>query len=102
MEVPTEVVGFHGTSKEAVLHLLAREIQPSDLLNPHWQAEPRRVLPQVELEAPVEVHTGDDHGRVGTDSTASPRNSRSRSTPTSVTSKIGSPSSKIARTDRIV
>jgi len=30
MEVPTEAVGFHGTTKEAVPHLLAREIRPSD------------------------------------------------------------------------
>lgn len=29
MEVPTEAIGFHGTSKEAVPHLLARDIRPS-------------------------------------------------------------------------
>lgn len=30
IELPTEVVGFHGTSKAAVPHLLARDIRPSD------------------------------------------------------------------------
>ena len=30
IELPSEVIGFHGTSKHAVPHLLARDIQPSD------------------------------------------------------------------------
>ena len=30
MDLPTESIGFHGTSKPAVAHLLAREIEPSD------------------------------------------------------------------------
>lgn len=30
MEVPTHAIGFHGTTKEAVPHLLARDIRPSD------------------------------------------------------------------------
>lgn len=30
MEVPTEANRFHGTSKEAVAHLLAGDIRPSD------------------------------------------------------------------------
>jgi hypothetical protein len=29
-DLPTEVIGFHGTSKQAVPHLLAGNIQPSD------------------------------------------------------------------------
>ena len=30
MELPTEAIGFHGTNKEAVRHLLAGDIRPSD------------------------------------------------------------------------
>lgn len=30
IEFPTEVVGFHGTSRSAVAHLLARVVEPSD------------------------------------------------------------------------
>lgn len=30
MELPAEVIGFHGTSKQAVPHLLAGDIQESD------------------------------------------------------------------------
>lgn len=30
IELPTEVVGFHGTSRAAVPHLLGRSIEPSD------------------------------------------------------------------------
>ncbi len=30
MDPPTEAIGFHGTTKEAVPHLLARDIRPSD------------------------------------------------------------------------
>ena len=30
IELPTDAIGFHGTSKQAVPHLLARDIRPSD------------------------------------------------------------------------
>jgi len=30
IELPREVIGFHGTSRDAVAHLLARDIRPSD------------------------------------------------------------------------
>jgi hypothetical protein len=30
IELPTEAIGFHGTSRAALPHLLARDIQPSD------------------------------------------------------------------------
>lgn len=30
MELLTQAIGFHGTTKQAVPHLLARDIQPSD------------------------------------------------------------------------
>lgn len=30
IELPREVIGFHGTSREALPHLLARDIRPSD------------------------------------------------------------------------
>jgi len=60
IELPTEAIGFHGTNRDAVAHLLAEEIQQSDqhfewlgsgrgarfrldgcadLLNPYWQRE---------------------------------------------------------------
>jgi hypothetical protein len=30
IELPSEAIGFHGTSRDAVAHLLARDIRPSD------------------------------------------------------------------------
>lgn len=30
MEVPTEAIAFHGTTKQALTHLLARDIRPTD------------------------------------------------------------------------
>lgn len=30
IELPTEAIGFHGTSRDAVAHLLDRDIRPSD------------------------------------------------------------------------
>lgn len=30
IELPSEAIGFHGTNRDAVAHLLAREIRPSD------------------------------------------------------------------------
>jgi len=30
IELPTEAIGFHGTNRDAVAHLLAEEIQQSD------------------------------------------------------------------------
>ncbi len=81
IELSREVIGFHGTSRAALPHLLARDIRPSDqhfewlgtgfylwqdspwrARNPRWQAEVRDadfefVLHCIANEQPLPVNT---------------------------------------------